>query len=259
MEEFTVEEVIEAWKSRFDDDSESENSLLNESYSLTSLLLSLLAEGYPVSAAQLVRRSGLPLEQIEAAFNRFKIAGGEFDDEGNLVGAALTLNPTPHRFRLNGKQLFTWCSLDALFLPGLLEQTAEVRSICPVTGETIELTIAPEGIIAATPEQVVLSITIPGISCEAGDSCAPNKTGPQSDACSQMYFFSSLEAAEVWLKDHPGVVILTVDQAYRLARENWIDRLRVNEAPASAKHSVTSPTRNKSGKTTQRTVTVCRC
>jgi alkylmercury lyase len=106
--------------------------------------------------------------------------------------------------------------------------------MCPVTGEAIELTIAPEGIIAATPEQVVLSITIPGISCEAGDSCAPNKTGPQSDACSQMYFFSSPEAAETWLKDHPGVVIFTLDQAYRLARENWIDRSRAPRTGGSA-------------------------
>jgi alkylmercury lyase len=259
VQEFTVEEVIEAWKSRFDDDSESEYSFLNESHSLTSLLLSLLAEGRPVSATQLAERSGLSLNQVETAFRKFKGAGGEFDDEGNLVGAALTLNPTPHRFRLNGKQLFTWCSLDALFLPGLLEQTAEVESNCPVTGVPIKLTIAPDGIVVASPEQAVLSITIPGVSCETGDSCAPNKTGPESDAGSQMHFFSSRAAAEVWLKDHPGVVILTTDQAYRLARENWIDRLRVNEAPASAKYSVTSPTRNKSGKTAQRTVTVCRC
>ena len=43
------------------------------------------------------------------------------------------------------------------------------------------------------------------------------------EACSQMYFFSSREAAGVWLKDHPGVVIFSLDQAYRLARENWIN------------------------------------
>jgi alkylmercury lyase len=233
MQEFTVEEVIEAWKSRFDDESDSELSLLNERYSLTSLLLSLLADGYPVSATQLAERSGLTLEHIETTFNRFKIAGGEFDNVGNLVGAALTLNSTPHRFRVNGKQLFTWCSLDAIFLPGLLEQTAEVESTCPVTGEPIRLTIAPDGIVAANPEQAVLSITIPGVSCATGDSCAPNKTGPKSDACSQMHFFSSREAAEIWLIDHPGVVIFSLDEAYRLARENWIDRMRKSDVVVS--------------------------
>lgn len=226
MQEFAEEEVIEAWKSRFDDDSESERSLLNERYPLTSLLLGLLAEGRPVSAAHLAERSGLPLKEIETKFKKFKGRGGEFDEQGNLIGAALTLNKTPHRFLLNDKELFTWCSLDAIFLPGILKQTAEVESTCPVTGETIKLTIAPEGIIAASPKHTVLSITIPGVSCADGDSCAPNSTGPHSDACSQMYFFSSPEAAEVWLKDHPGVVIFSLDQAYRLARENWIDRVQ---------------------------------
>ena len=258
MIKFTVEEVIEAWKRRFDDDSDSKRSLLNESHSLTSLLLKLLTEGYPVSAAQLAELSGLPLKQIEAAFNRFEIAGGEFDNNGNLVGAALTLNPTPYRFRVNGKQLFTWCSLDAIFLPGLLEQTAEVESICPVTGEPITLTITPNGIGEASPEQTVLSVTVPGVSCATGESCLPNKTGPQSDACSQMHFFSSREAADVWLKDHPGVVVFSLDQAYRLARENWIDRVRASEAPALTEDSIASPMANKQEITDHQTATVCK-
>lgn len=232
MQEFKIEEVIEGWKSRFDNASENEHSLLNEGNSLTSILLGLLAEGHPVSAGHLAERSGLPLTEIETAFKRFKERGGEFDEQGNLIGAALTLNKTPHRFLLNGKELFTWCSLDAVFLPGLLKQTAEVESTCPATGKTIKLTIAPEGIIAANPEQTVLSITIPGVSCAGGDSCGPNSTGPQSDACSQMHFLSSPEAAEVWLKDHPGVVILTLNQAYRLARENWIERKQAIDTAA---------------------------
>lgn len=226
MQEYNMEEVIEAWKSRFDNDSESEHSLLNERYALTSLLLGLLAEGHPVSTAQLAERSGLPLKEISARFMQFEEQGGEFDEQGNLVGAALTLNRTPHRFLLNGKELYTWCSLDAVFLPGLLKQTAEVVSTCPVSGESISLTIAPEGIIEANPEQTVMTVTIPGVSCAGGHSCGPNSTGPQSDACRQMHFFSSTEAAETWLKDHPGVVIFTLDQAYRLARENWIDRVQ---------------------------------
>lgn len=233
MQEFKVDEVIDAWASRTDSRINEENSLINEGISLTTQLLKLLAKGLPVSSEMLAVQSGLPLEQIEALFDKFESNGGEFNEDGNLVGAALTLNPTPHRFRVNGKQLFTWCSLDAIFLPGLLEQTAEVESACPVTGDPIRLTITPDGIVEANPKQVVLSITIPGVSCDIGDSRTPNKTGPRSDACSQMHFFSSREAAEVWLIDHPGVVIFTLNEAYRLARENWIDRMRKPEVAVS--------------------------
>ncbi len=117
MQEFTVDEVIDAWASRTNGKNNEDKSLLNEGVSLTTQLLKLLTKGLPVSAEHLALQSGLPLEQIEAAFKKFESEGGEFDGQGNLVGAALTLNPTPHRFRINGKQLFTWCSLDAIFLP----------------------------------------------------------------------------------------------------------------------------------------------
>ena len=259
MQEYTVEEVIEAWKSRFEDDSDGERSLLNESYSLTSLLLGLLAEGQPVSAADLAERSGLPMEQIETKYKRFGEQGGEFDDQGRLIGAALTLNPTPHRFLLNGKELYTWCSLDALFLPGLLGKTAEVESTCPVTGQIIQLSINPDGVIQYSPAGIVLSITIPGVSCETGSCCAANKTGPTSDACSQMNFFSSYEAAEEWLKDHPGVVIFSLDQAYRLARENWNDRMCVSDGPFLQEHSVALSKQHRENKVDLRNVIACRC
>lgn len=223
MKEFNIEDVIEAWKSRIDNDSDTEHSLLYEGNPLTSLLLGLLAEGHPVSAAHLAGRSGLPLAEIETAFKRFEERGGEFDEQGNLIGAALTLNKTPHRFFLNGKELFTWCSLDALFLPGLIGNPAEISSTDPVTGETIHLTITPEGIADFRPITTVLSITVPGLSCCTDGFCGP-KTGPQSEACSQMRFFASRESAEVWLRDRPGIAVLSVDEAWQLAKRNWLER-----------------------------------
>jgi alkylmercury lyase len=241
MHDFTVDEVIQAWTSQIDDKPEDEREAIDEGFKLSLELLRLLAEGRPVSARKLATQVGLPLELVEAALKKFKKEGGEFDKDGNLVGAALTLNPTPHRFRLDGQQLYTWCSLDAIFMPGLLGKTAEVESTCPVTGEAIRLTIAPDGIVASSPEQAVLSITIPGVSCAADDSCSPNKTGPQSDACNQMHFFSSREAAEIWLVDHPGVVIFSLDEAFLLAKENWIDRFRALQSPSGEQRSVTRP------------------
>lgn len=49
-------------------------------------------------------------------------------------------------------------------------------------------------------------------------------TGPHSEACSQMHFFASHETAEIWLQDRPGIAIFTVEEAWQLAKENWLDR-----------------------------------
>lgn len=161
---------------------------------------------------------------MEAVFNRIQQQGGEFDDAGNLIGLALTLNPTPHRFEVNGKNLYTWCSLDALFLPGLLGTVAEVESFCPVTDQEIKLMVSPEGVTSYTPANMTLTIAVPGISCRTNDSNSSGKSHTMTDGCNRMHIFATPEAAETWVEDNPGVAIFSVEDAFRLARANWIER-----------------------------------
>ncbi len=170
-----------------------------------------LAEGQPVSAQRLSADLGLPVEQVEAIIGQLGSAGVEVDSKGRLVGVVLTLNPTPHRFRVEGNDLYAWCAIDTLFLPAYLEETAQVESTCPVTGEVIHLTITPTGVASYSPGSTVISLIDPRkVSCST--------RGPQSAVCSQMHFFHSREAAETWQVDHPGVIICSIDEAYRVAQ-----------------------------------------
>jgi alkylmercury lyase len=229
MTQLSIEEVIQAWKADYTEAFQRADSAFSRELKLSTQLLRLLAEGKPVSAEQAAKEVGLPLGQVEAVFSHFAARGGEFDEDGNLVGAALTLNPTPHQLTIDGRRLYAWCSLDTLFLPGLIGKTAEVQSSDPVNGEAIHLTVTPEGVTEFRPSSAVLSITVPGISCRSDGSCGP-ETGPQSEACSQMHFFASRESAEAWLKDRPGIAVLSVDEAWRLAKTNWLDRRQLLKA-----------------------------
>ena len=223
--ETTVDSVIDAWTSERNQMLETNPEAVQFSMHLTNTILNVLTKGKPVTAEAVAHQAELSLADVEEAFGLINKQGGEFDDTGNLVGLALTLNPTPHRFRVNGHDLFTWCSLDTMFMPGLLGITAEVESTCPVTNQPIRLTITPDGVVDYSPSTTVLSITVPGVSCRRDDD-APEKpkTGPSSDGCSQMHFFSSPEAAEEWLSGRSGIAIFTVEDAYRLASINWIER-----------------------------------
>jgi alkylmercury lyase len=216
----TTDEVIRKWVES-DDALQAENKgILVRGFQIHGpSLLSLLAQGRPVTAEQLATKTDRPVTQIQSFFEKLAVYGAEFDENGNLVGAALTLNPTRHRFLISGRTLYAWCALDTLFLPAMLGETADVKSTCPVTGETIRLTITPRNVAGYSPESTVLSITVPGISCSR------RKTGPGSDTCSQIHFFSSRTAAESWCQDRPGIAIFTVEEAYRLARANWLDRV----------------------------------
>jgi alkylmercury lyase len=236
MPQITADSVIEAWMLDRDRMIESEPDAVHFSMYQANQLLKLLAKGSPVSAQAAAEHLDLPVAQVEAVFGRIQRQGGEVDDEGNLVGLALTLNPTPHRFRVNGKDLYAWCSLDALFLAGLLGAVAEVESTCPVTGQEIMLTVTPQGVAGYSPISTVLTIAIPGVTFRINDSNSDGKpnTGPLTDGCNQMQFFATPKAAEIWIENNPGVVVFSVEDAFRLARVNWIERRNEMQAASTS-------------------------
>jgi alkylmercury lyase len=84
------------------------------------------------------------------------------DGAGSLVGAALTTAETPHLMRVAGKELFAWCALDTLFIPGLLGESAEVEPTCASSGDRIRLRVAPDAIESREPAGVWASVFLPG-------------------------------------------------------------------------------------------------
>ena len=222
-----MDEVIAAWARPLERKLAKDPEGVQRAFYLTQHLLRLLAEGRPVAVEDLAARADLPLEVVVGAFEQIRKQGGEFDEAGRVVGNALTLNPTPHRFAVNGRTLYAWCALDTIFLPGLLEETAEVESTCPITGETIRLTITSDGVTQYSPAGAVLSIAVPGVSCNREEADGEvDRAIRARESCQQMYFFSTRTAAEEWVKDYPGVVIFTIEETWQLARVHWLDRRR---------------------------------
>lgn len=208
-----LNEIIEAWtssqKMKF---SEDEAKLIKAMYPP-------LAQGEALAPADVATNSGFPLKVIEKSFRLMKRSGAEFDDSGNLIGNALTLKPTKHKFVVDGQELYAWCAVDTLFLPALVGKTAEVESICPATGEPIRLRISPSGIESVEPEETVVSVVVPGASA----ACDPGQgKGADSASCQSMNFFVSREAAENHLGPDSDVAILDVEQASQLAQKVWV-------------------------------------
>jgi alkylmercury lyase len=136
------------------------------------------------------------------------LADLEVDDGGNVVGWGLTLIPTPHRFRLNGQQFYTWCALDALIYPALLQFTANVESSCPVSVAPVKLSVTPAGVDNLTPAGAVVSLVIP----EPGSSC----NGDRGSFCTQSLFFRSRRDALLWQASSPNAWLLSVTDAYQV-------------------------------------------
>jgi alkylmercury lyase len=181
-------------------------------------VIDLLADGKPATPEALTAATGLSIEQVTAHIDDARRRGVEVED-GAIVGAALTLRPTEHRFRLRGHDLYTWCGFDALFLPVLLGEPAEVASTCPVTGTGIRLVVEANGTVShSSPKTVVVGIVGQDVT-----SCCP-VSGPGSPVCTQMPFLASRDAGQRWLTGHPGVAVVDLDNAREIARA-YVDSL----------------------------------
>lgn len=186
-----------------------------ESAVLSRQILQLLAEGQPVTPERLAEVSGQSVEFIRTTFSTLQNCGCEFNEQGALIGDALTLTPTRHRFRVKNHDLYAWCALDTLFLPALINQTAEITSTCPQTGAVIHLTVSPDGIEAVSPPETALSIVFTS-GCTSGIN---------GSFCGQIHYFISREAAVQWVGGRMDFAVLSVIEAFELARQVYVEPL----------------------------------
>jgi alkylmercury lyase len=118
------------------------------------------------------------------------------------------LSPT-YRFEVDGRDLFTWYAWDTLFLPAILDIAARVESACPTTGETISLVVSPGGIIKTSHPGAVVSFLAPDQHYDAAVI---------RSFCHYVHFFASREAGVTWTAEHPGTILLSLEDAFELGR-----------------------------------------
>jgi alkylmercury lyase len=171
-------------------------------------LYRLLARGAPVSREALADAARADPASVAVALDSWH--GIHRDASGAVTGFwGLTLAATPHRLHIAGRTLHAWCAWDTLFLPALLDSTADVESICPASGATLRLVVTPAEIRAAPTEAVMSFVT-------------PERAQIQEDVvrhmCRFVRFFASARDAGDWLERHPGTFLVSLTEAWRLAR-----------------------------------------
>lgn len=176
-----------------------------ESFNLFRRLIPLLAKGLPVNPKRISATLGRSLEKTMKVLRQTPSI--EWDKDGNIVGAGLTLRPTPHLFQLNGRTLYTWCVLDALMFPSLIGETVRIESPCVSTGIPVQVTVTPEGVGNVKPPSAVVSLVAPEASPDI-----------RRAFCDYVNFFSSAQAASDWLNKHTGAITLPVAEAYQLGQ-----------------------------------------
>jgi alkylmercury lyase len=175
---------------------------------LARALLRELAEGQPVSAVALATSTGRRDDDVAATLARWPNV--RRDQHGRVEAfGGLSLRPTKHRLDVGGRRLHTWCAWDTLFLPALLGEQAQVASTCSMTGTEVRLTVSPDRVLAAHPEDVWVSFP------------APEQTTTDEileSFCCHVHFLADADSAERWASAHPGTFALGLADAFELGR-----------------------------------------
>jgi alkylmercury lyase len=167
-----------------------------------------LAEGEPVTPSALAAEVGRDAPEVEATVEDWP---GVYraGDRRIVAFGGLAIPKMPHRFRIGGRQLHTWCAWDALFIPELIGRTAEVESQSPVSGDPVWLTVAPDRVVHVEPRSTVVSMLAPTQSFD---------DGVVRSFCHFVHFFPSATDADPWLAEHERTFPLSVDEAFELGR-----------------------------------------
>lgn len=167
-----------------------------------------LARGEPVTDGALAARVGADAREVARRLERWPAV--RRDGQSRVIGYwGLTIVPTRHSLSIGARTLYGWCAWDTLFLPALLGESAQVRSVCRASGAPVRLTVAPDALRAADPGKLFLSFVLP----EAGALREDVTTA----FCRFVHFYASPSRPE-----DPGLpgaaFFLTLEEAFEAGR-----------------------------------------
>jgi alkylmercury lyase len=184
-----------------------------EEQRLSLALYRLLARGAPVSHAELAGTLDLPAARVTELLRGEGLRAMAYhSDDGPVVGfGGLAVAPMHHTFEVDGRAPYTWCAWDSLFIPEMLDRTARVGSLCPETGETIRLTVTPEGTTESSHADAVVSLLVP-------EALEGDARQTMASFCHYVFCFASRAAGEAWTARHQGTFLVSLDQAFALGK-----------------------------------------
>ena len=174
-----------------------------------------LAQGEPVLRSQLAVALEVPSHTVDELLESPNLKSLTYaDKDGQIIGfGGLAVQEMPHRFKVDGRTLYTWCAWDSLFIPVILGLKAEVESPAPGSTVRVRLRVAPDGVERIQPPSAVMSFLLPSAETFQADALKA-----MAAFCHFIFFFPDSHSATEWTKTHPDTSVISVSDAFELGR-----------------------------------------
>ena len=155
-------------------------------------------------------------ESLYETVDEFLRPMSERDPDDNIIGLmGLSLNQDwAHRLTVGGRAFRTWCAWDTLFLPTMLGEEVMVESDSPVSGETVRLAVAPDGVRSISSEDAVVSIAT--LDPEVHDLSSVEAIW--GNFCHQVFFFPAMDEASEWAAGKSNIQLVSVADGFEVGR-----------------------------------------
>ncbi len=199
-------------------------------------LLQSLAAGVTPRVTTLAKHCGLsPLHVREILRRLAALDLLLLDSTGEtvLVAYPFSATPTPHRILLTKREVFALCAVDALGIPAMLHEEANISSSCAHCGSPVEVQARPERVMRYLPAETVVWFPT---SADDGGPVAESR-------CPSTNFFCTADHLEAWrqTKGQPPGVTLSLPEAFEAGREIFGSFLTEEETMAKQVIVYTQP------------------
>ncbi len=185
-----------------------------------------LSAGRPVTQGQMSETLDWTEKKVTGMFDELPSVYLDYDEDGNVSDwGGFGLDGGNNRFNIRGNEMFAWCAWDALFVPAVVGEPAQVTAVDAEDGSEVSLTVTPSGVEDISPAGAVMTFALPGM-----------KAFPRFEEFSfqrTVFFFGSEYSARRWLGKNPGPELITIEEGFELGRT--MNRIRFPDIPRIAK------------------------
>lgn len=185
----------------------------------------------PVDLESLAAAVGVIPKDVEEALGTLQEAGAIHLRDGAVVAAyPFSLVPTPHGVTIAGVMAYANCAVDALAVPPMADEAAQVSSTCGHCGAPVTVTMRGDRILESKP-------AAPVVFYPDRDCCNP---GPAVlTRCPHILFFCGRDHAARWQEvrfELRGSVLSLADAAAFASRHFDTTIRAVREGKEQSRH-----------------------